>query len=110
MKTKIQTVSLRFATIALGCALFLGLSLGAPTRAAAGEPQIASVSVLQPEVELPGTHTFLFATTHLCCLDDWQPGTCPLGTRVARNCTTTCDGCGPVFCSPNPPKGPMCFK
>lgn len=110
MKMKIQTVGLRFATFALGCALFLGICMGMPASAATEATQLAPVSVLQSAIELPGTHPFLFATTHLCCLDDWQPGTCPIGTRVARNCTTTCDGCGPAFCSPNPPKGPMCFK
>lgn len=53
--------------------------------------QPAQLTPLQPAEPL-------FMVTYACCLDEWQPGNCPLGTRVFAWCGTGCENCGSFTC------------
>jgi len=102
---------LTWVSVALCLTLLVALGPTAAARAE-GQPaaQICSAAnlSLNSELQLPDEHPFLFKTQYLCCLDEWQPGSCPAGTRLASYCSSTCGNCGPTFCSPIPPKGPIC--
>lgn len=78
----------------------LGALMSMPVRA----EEAAAAPVLQQSVPAPltplqsGAETPTFVVTRACCLDEWQPGNCPLGTRVFAWCGTGCENCGSFTC------------
>jgi hypothetical protein len=83
--------------------LVLGVLMSMPVRA----EETATAPILLPSTPAPvtplqpGAETPTFMVTRACCLDEWQPGNCPAGTRVFAYCTGACDVCGSFTCVSN---------
>jgi hypothetical protein len=87
--------------------LLLALCVLFPVFASAQEPPVSS-SAQQPAVSstpnldlqaLFGDAGKVYMVTRRCCLDDWQPGSCPAPSRVTADCTGSgCTSCGPFYC------------
>ena len=79
--------------------LALGALMSMPVRAEEAAAPVQIQSATAPLTPLqPGAETPTFMVTRACCLDEWQPGNCPAGTRVFAYCTGACDVCGSFTC------------
>jgi hypothetical protein len=91
-----KSVRAAMILVLLALGALMSMPLRAEETAVPVQLQPAPLTPLQPGA---GTPTFM--VTRACCLDDWQPGNCPVGTRVFAYCTGACDVCGSFTCVSN---------
>ena len=88
--------SVRAAMVLLLLVVGSLLSMPAMAEEAATAPAIQPSTPAQLTPVQPAKP--LFMVTYACCLDEWQPGNCPAGTRRFAWCNSTCETCGSFTC------------